>query len=203
MCHCVPHCDTNAATLRDYAATSQLVSLALATLENPLNLIIRNEVIQDIADIRSVTKAAFRDHPHSSQTEHFIVDCLRKQDALFISLVATLNGRLVGHIAISPVVISDESTGWFAIDPLSVSPDMQNQKIGTALINTAIDKLKTQNTSGCVLVGDPEFYSRFGFKTYQEFVYPQLPQEYFQALSFGAKIPSGSVAFHRCFDAKG
>jgi putative acetyltransferase len=65
----------------------------------PLNLLIRKELPADVAAISRVTEMAFREHPHSSHTEQFIIDELRRTGALSISLVAEREGRVVGHIA--------------------------------------------------------------------------------------------------------
>ena len=75
-------------------------------------MIIRNETESDVEAIFQVTKAAFADHPHSHQTEQFIVNALRAAQALSISLVAEVDGKVVGHIAFSPVAISDGSSNW-------------------------------------------------------------------------------------------
>ncbi len=76
-----------------------------------MNIIIRNEEESDIEAILQITKAAFQDQPYSHQTEQFIINALRKANALTISLVAVAGKNVVGHIAVSPVSISDGSLG--------------------------------------------------------------------------------------------
>ncbi|WP_242467407.1 GNAT family N-acetyltransferase [Thiocapsa imhoffii] len=73
---------------------------------------IRNETNDDIAAIAEVTVAAFRDLEISNQTEHFIIDALRAAEVLALSLVAEVDGRVVGHIAFSPVTLSDGTPDW-------------------------------------------------------------------------------------------
>ena len=73
---------------------------------------IRPEQDQDIHDITQVTELAFADAPHSSHTEHFIVNALREQQQLSISLVALFDGKIIRHIAISPVNISSGEKNW-------------------------------------------------------------------------------------------
>ena len=70
-------------------------------------MIIRNETVSDIEAIAEVTIAAFRTLPISHHTEQFIINALRAANALTLSLVAEMDGRVVGHVAFSPVTISD------------------------------------------------------------------------------------------------
>ncbi|HSY09065.1 MAG TPA: N-acetyltransferase, partial [Steroidobacteraceae bacterium] len=71
--------------------------------------------------IEAVTIAAFLNAPHSGHTEHFIVSALRKAGKLTLSLVADAKGTIIGHVAVSPVSISDGSAGWFGLGPISVT----------------------------------------------------------------------------------
>ena len=167
-----------------------------------MKVTIRHEERQDIDAIHSLTKIAFADMPYSSHTEHFIVDELRKCQALTLSLVALDDADIVGHVAFSPVIITDGSSHWFALGPVSVIPQKQKQGIGAGLIDTGLQQLKRLGASGCVLVGDPNYYAKFGFKVMPGFSYPDLPVEYFQALAFDDSMPQGEVAFHEAFSSK-
>ena len=164
-------------------------------------LIIRNEVASDIEAISDVTKAAFKNHPYSNNTEQFIINALRAANALAISLVAELGEKVVGHIAFSPVMISDGSKNWYGLGPISVMPDYQKRGIGTKLVYEGISLLKDLGAEGSVLVGDPNFYKRFGFKSPDGLKHEGVPQENFLALSFCIKIPTGVVEFHQAFSA--
>ena len=95
---------------------------------------IRQEQDCDIEAIRQVTKAAFAGALHASGTEATIIDALREANALALSLVAILDGELVGHVALSPVTIDGRSGSWFGLGPVSVRPDLQGQEIGSTLI---------------------------------------------------------------------
>ncbi|MDP4300736.1 GNAT family N-acetyltransferase [Leptothrix discophora] len=143
----------------------------------------------------------FEDVPHSVHTEHFIVDQLRIAGALSVSLVVEVHGKLVGHVAVSPVTISDGSSGWYGLGPISVSPAYQRQGIGTLLMNGAISALRAAKASGCVLLGDPTYYQRFSFLGCPELVLPGVPAAYFQALSLADSRPQGTVSYHKAFDA--
>lgn len=164
-----------------------------------MNIKIRNEDTSDIVGIRALITAAFLNAPHTSHTEQFIVDALRHSGNLTVSLVAEANGQIVGHVAISPVSISDGSQGWYGLGPIAVAPEHQGVGIGTQLMQQALATLREFGASGCVLLGDPEYYSRFGFKVEPNLVLPDVPPEYFQAISFGAHIPSGFVSYHESF----
>ena len=166
-----------------------------------VKVIIRNEKDTDIEVITEVTIAAFKNHPISNHTEQFIIHALRVAGALTISLVAEIDRKVVGHIAFSPVTISDGTADWYGLGPISVLPDYQKQGIGKALINEGLSLLKNMGAQGCALVGDPNYYKRFGFKNYPELIYEGIPQEFFLILPFTQKIPQGVIVFHDGFKA--
>ncbi|RPE31699.1 putative acetyltransferase [Acinetobacter sp. BIGb0102] len=166
-----------------------------------MNISIRNEQPSDIPNIFKLTQAAFKDIEYSSHTEQFIVNALRDSQQLTVSLVAEYEGQIIGHIAFSPVSISDGTTDWYGLGPVSVQPEFQNQGVGSQLIHTGLEKLKTLKAAGCVLLGDPEYYARFGFKAKPELVLQGVPAEYFQTLSFTEKMPHGNVVYAEAFNA--
>ena len=166
-------------------------------------MIIRNETKEDIEAISEVTIAAFQTLQVSNQTEQFIIHELRKANALTISLVAEIDRRAVGHIAFSPVKISDGSRNWFGLGPVSVIPKFQKQGIGKSLVNEGLSLLKTKGGKGCALVGDPGYYQQFGFKSISSLIHEGVPQEVFLVLPFDKNIPQGTVAFHEGFWATG
>lgn len=166
-------------------------------------MIIRKETKSDIEAITQITIAAFRTLPISNHTEQFITKALRASGALTLSLVAEIDGRVVGHIAFSPVTISDDTNDWYGLGPVSVLPDYHKQGIGKSLINEGLSLLKDMGGRGCALVGDPNYYKRFGFKNYPELVHKGIPQEVFLVLPFTEKIPKGIVSFHEGFKANG
>ena len=166
-------------------------------------MIIRKETTSDIEAITQVTIAAFRTLPISNHTEQFIIKALRAAGALTLSLVAEIDGRVVGHIAFSPISVSDGTPGWYGLGPVSVLPDYQKQGIGKSLINKGLSLLKEMASQGCALVGDPNYYKKFGFKNYPELIHEGIPQEVFLVLPFTEKIPKGIVVFHEGFLANG
>lgn len=150
-----------------------------------------------------MTIAAFRTLEISNKTEQYIIEALRAAKALTVSLVAEADGRVVGHIAFSPVSISDGSPNWYGLGPVSVLPDYQRQGVGSALILEGLSRLKKLKAQGCCLVGHPGYYERFGFKNPAGLVHEGVPQEVFFALSFAGHSPQSSVTFHDSFRADG
>jgi putative acetyltransferase len=169
---------------------------------NP-KIVIRSERDADISAIAEVTAAAFETLEVSNQTEQFIIEALRAAGALTVSLVAELDGRVVGHVAFSPVSISDGTANWYGLGPVSVLPAFQRQGIGKALIREGLARLKDMGAGGCCLVGHPEYYIKFGFQNMPGLVLEGVPPEVFFALSFDGNTPRGSVAFHEAFKADG
>ncbi len=167
-----------------------------------MNFVIRNEIESDIQAISDITRAAFENHPYSHQTEEFIVKALRDANALTISLVAVAGNRVVGHIAFSPVIISDGSPGWYGLGPISVLPELQRQGIGKSMLHEGLSLLKSMDAKGCVLVGDPGYYERFGFRSFPDLVIDGVPQENVLALPFEENKARGAVTFHDGFNAK-
>ena len=162
-------------------------------------LTIRKETTADIEAITKITMLAFENHPHSDQTEHLLVERLRNQDALTIALVAELAGKVVGHIAFSEVTVDGAKVDWYGLAPVSVDPCFQNQGIGSQLITKGLSNLKQLGAKGCVLLGEPEYYGRFGFKVINDLTLQGVPPEYFMSLSFDENYPSGDVQYHPAF----
>jgi putative acetyltransferase len=172
---------------------------------NPANqdMVIRDETDDDIDAITEVTVAAFENLQISNHTEQFIIEALRAARALAVSLVAELDGRVIGHIAFSPVTISDGTQNWYGLGPVSVLPEHQHKGIGKALIQEGLSRLKKLNARGCCVVGHPEYYRKFGFRNVPGLVIEGVPPEVFFALSFDGHTPEGTVDFHDGFKADG
>lgn len=168
----------------------------------PISIRIRHETAEDTQAIGAVTACAFQNAPYTSHTEQHIVSGLRRAGKLAISLVAEADGSVVGHVAISPVSISSGASGWFGLGPVSVLPQHQGRGIGSQLIREALRLLRGSGASGCVVLGEPRYYGRFGFQADPHLVLPGYPPEYFQALCFDSPMPEGAVSYHEAFDAQ-
>lgn len=160
---------------------------------------IRPETEADVEAIRDVTVAAFKTLDISNQTEHLIIETLRAANALTISLIAEIDGRVVGHIAFSPVTLSDDTEDWYGLGPLSVLPEYQRQGIGKALVREGLQRLEDLGARGCCLVGHPDYYGKFGFENPPGLVFEGVPPEAFFSLSFDGHVPQGIVTFHEAF----
>ena len=160
---------------------------------------IRPETASDIGAIREVNRAAFEHHPFSRQTEHLIVDALRAEGALELSLVAVLDGRVVGHVAFSRACVGDDSSGWYLLGPLAVLPSNQACGVGSALVADGLARLEGLGALGCVLVGDGGYYGRFGFSASPGLAYKGVPDEHVLGLAFGERVPVGAIAAHEAF----
>ena len=162
-------------------------------------VVIRDEAPEDGRAITAVTISAFDTLAISDHTEQFVIEALRAAQALVISLVAEVDGRVLGHIAFSPVTISDGTQDWYGLGPVSVLPEHQRRGIGTALIEEGLSRLRGLGARGCCLVGHPGYYGRFGFENTPGLGYEGVPPEAFFALSFDGHVPQGEVAFHEAF----
>lgn len=165
-------------------------------------MIIRDETPADHEAITDVTVEAFKTLEVSRQTEHFIIRALRRAGALSVSLVAELDGKVVGHIAMSPAKIAGRDCGWYGAGPLAVLPSLQRRGIGRRLMHEALAQLRAMDAGGCVLVGDPEYYKRFGFRHLPGLVFEHAPAENFMALPLRGDPVAGQVDFHEAFLAE-
>ncbi|MDR1450199.1 MAG: N-acetyltransferase [Propionibacteriaceae bacterium] len=161
---------------------------------------IREETPDDVRTIIAVTEAAFRDSGlPGERNEQHIFAALREAGDLTISLVAEQDSQIVGHIAFSPATISDGTAGWHTLGPLSVLPEFQRQGVGSALVRKGLVQLKELGASGSVLVGNPDYYPRFGFIHRDDLGYDGIPPEVVFALSFNGQYPTGAVSDHPAF----
>ena len=158
-----------------------------------LKVNIRPENRQDSEAINEVIRSAFENHPYSNHKEQFIVDQLRADAALSVSLVAEYEGNVIGHIAFSKVKIGSKECFWYGLAPVSVSPEYQKSGVGSQLIKAGIEAIKQQGARGCVLLGDPDYYERFGFKANDSLTLEGVPPEFFLSLSFTEALPSGKL----------
>jgi putative acetyltransferase len=163
---------------------------------------IRQESANDIPAVSRVTAAAFLAAPHTSHTEQFIVDALRRAGKLAVSRVATYQDEVIGHVAASPVKINDRDGSWYGLGPVSVLPSYQGRGIGSALIMDTLLVLSSSGAAGCVVLGEPNFYERFGFKCTDALTLPGAPPASFMAVAFDSSMPSGIVSYHEAFLAR-
>ena len=136
---------------------------------------------------------------HSDQTEADIVEALRSDGALTVSLVAIQDDEIIGHVAFSPVVIVAAAGDWYGLGPVSVRPDRQGRGVGQALVRAGLERLGSLGAAGCVVLGDPDYYRRFGFESDPALYYGEAPASYFQRLILRGPAPRGEVLYHSGF----
>jgi putative acetyltransferase len=122
---------------------------------------IRSERRVDLELIHSVHQAAF---PTGAEAQ--LVDRLREDRKLALSLIAEVKDRVVGHVAFSPVSVDPQSSPaqGLGLGPLAVLPEWQGKGIGEKLITGGIEDCRREGYAFIVVLGEPEYYSRFGFR---------------------------------------
>jgi len=173
-------------------------------LKDNMQIEIRDEQSEDASEIRRITELAFRGKPYAGGDEQDVIDRLRKAHALTLSLVATdgenaHGDRIIGHAAFSPAVLNSGTNPWYALGPISVTPEAQSQRIGSQLINIGLERLAHEGALGCILTGNPEYYRRFGFVVSPMHCPKGEPSEYFMVKQFTKTPLVGKFAFHGAF----
>lgn len=162
-------------------------------------VLIRDERPEDFGAVIDLTQRAFAPMPFAAGDEQSLIGKLREAGALTISLVAELDGKVAGHVAFSPALAKDRSQGWFALGPVSVEPVLQRRGIGGRLIGEGVARLRQMDAAGCIVLGDPAYYPRFGFRPFPQFAPESEPADYFMILPMGAAEPACVLEFHPAF----
>jgi putative acetyltransferase len=164
-----------------------------------MGIVIRPEEESDRHAIWELTKSAFEGRPYADGDEQDLIDRLRAGGALSASLVAIDGSALIGQITFSPASISSDRGHWYALGPVSVIPERQREGIGGALIDAGMKAIESLGATGCILIGDPVYYSRHGFSLAPEHCPESEPEEYFMVRLTGVERPVGTFAFHGAF----
>ena len=170
-------------------------------MNHPVNILIRPEEPSDHRAIFEVTRRAFAPMAFAAGDEQNLINVLRDEGALSLSLVAEQQGTVVGHVALSPATHESGEDGWYGLGPISVEPALQRQRIGGMLISQAKAWLKSRNARGCILVGDTRYYPRHGFLPSPTHTPEKEPPEYFMVLTLDGPTPAGRFSFHPAFYA--
>lgn len=168
-----------------------------------MSLVIRPETPADQAAIYDITKRAFAPMDYAGGDEQDLINRLRDAGALEISLVAEQDGAVVGQVTFTEAFAADGSTGWYALGPVAVEPALQKKHVGSQLIETGIAMLRERDAAGCVLTGNPAYYSRFGFRVFSDLCPEGEPAAYYQILPLRVQEPKAVVAFHPLFYGAG
>lgn len=167
-----------------------------------MKIIIRPETPDDISAIYQVNQLAF-----DRENEARLVDTLRSNGAVTLSLVAQMDDKIVGHILFSPVTVANGDHQWnaVALGPMAVLPAFHKQGIGSALIRTGLKELKTAGHDIVIVLGHPQYYPRFGFKPSKPFGINwevNVPEEVFMVAELRENAlngKSGIVRYHPSF----
>lgn len=161
-------------------------------------VVMRRESPEDVVGIREVVRAAF-----GRDGEADLVDALRRAGALTLSAVALSENRVVGHVGFSLITIGESGAG-LALAPVAVAPDWQRRGVGSALIRWSLEECRGLGHGMVIVLGEPEYYSRFGFVAAARFGIEcpfAVPAEVFMALELSAaRAPRGMVKYRQEFE---
>ncbi|WP_316862776.1 N-acetyltransferase [uncultured Cohaesibacter sp.] len=164
---------------------------------------IRKETAADFDAIMNVTLAAAKRPQIGKQTGYATLNELRKSGLLTLSLVADVDGTIVGHAGFYPITISGGSKGWYALGPISVLPECGSQGIRKALIAEGIEMIRAMHGKGVAIFGDPDYFRPLGFKDAPDLLVTNTTSPDFMVLPFGDKLPQGRVQLPEGFQIAG
>lgn len=168
-----------------------------------LQFVLREAAPDDAEGIDAVTREAFGEPASGGPAAHGIVRSLREAGALALSLVATQEGLILGHLAFAPVTIDGLDSGWWGLGPVAVRPSHQRMGLGSALVRSGLRRLRGRGVPGCVVLGDPAWHGRFGFAPLAGLACPGGPPGHCLALVLEGPAVSGVVAYPSAFGAQG
>ena len=160
---------------------------------------IRPEKDIDHTAIWQITKDAFAGKAYAGGDEQDLINNLRSAGVLALSLVAVEGETVVGHVAYSPATICSGVGLWYGLGPIAVAPEHQKWGIGGKLIEAGFQQLTTMGANGCVLVGDPRYYSRHGFELAPQHCPDNEPETNFMLKHIDGPTPVGKFGFHPIF----
>jgi putative acetyltransferase len=161
---------------------------------------IRPEVDADRAAVRAVNMAAFE-----TPVEADLVEALHREDLSLVSLVAEVDGKVVGHILFSPVSLTESpDRNLMGLAPMAVVPEYQRKGIGAALVREGLARCKDLGCCAVVVVGHPEYYPRFGFVPAGRYALRceyDVPADVFMVAELEAGALNGAFGLVRYHDA--
>ncbi|WP_379548409.1 GNAT family N-acetyltransferase [Qipengyuania sp. DSG2-2] len=165
-----------------------------------MNITIRSEEPGDIPSIAALAKVSDRDEKRPGPRHHEIIDGLRADEQLWLSLVAVnMDQAVIGHIGLAEVAMPDGARGWYAVAPVSVMPTRQSTGIGGALVNAAVTEARNAGARGLMVIGRPELSARFGCAPDPRLSVAKVEPERFQIFPFSGDVPTGVVVYPAAF----
>lgn len=169
-------------------------------------MIVRPETAGDIAALGNVIRRAFGSRNEACE-EANLVEHLRRDNDLVLSLVAEQDGRLVGHVGFSRLWIVQDARriAGISLAPLAVMPDHQRNGVGRMLVEAGHTHLREAGETIVFVLGDPDYYGRFGFSLSAAATFDcQYAGPHFQALRLASSAPdAGSVEYAPAFNDLG
>ena len=165
---------------------------------------IRKEQASDIEKIWAINSEAFE-----TDAEANLVNALRDSGCTFISLVADIQNKLVGHILFTPVELTDNENKLkiLGLAPMAVLSQHQNTKIGSKLVNAGLEHCQSLGYDAVVVLGHPDYYPKFGFVPSVKFGIKseyEVPDEVFMVLELVPeclKNHAGVIKYHEVFNS--
>lgn len=158
--------------------------------------VIRIECPADIPGVRAVNEAAFE-----TTAEAALVDALRENGKFVLSLVADIEGEIVGHILFTDIEMEPGGgqARMLGLAPMAVRPEWQGRGIGSALVRRGLEDCRELGYRGVVVLGHPDFYPRFGFTPASRHgitcIY-DAPDAAFMVVALeGAELPRGRALY--------
>ena len=149
--------------------------------------------------IHTLTKQAFAGRPYSDGDEADVIDALRRDGDLLLSLVALQDGEIVGQATYSEARLSNGAAGWMVLGPIAVDMSLQGKGIGRQLMERGEAMMRERGAHGITVLGDPKLYSRFGYQQHTALVLEGELGEYLQVKSFGAPVPDATLTYAPAF----
>lgn len=162
--------------------------------------ILREERPGDAAEIHDLVRRAFIGRPYADGDEQDVVDRLREDGDLLLSLVAEQDGTIIGQITYSPALLVNGDQGWVVLGPVAVDPDHQGRGIGRALIEKGEAIMRERGMAGITVLGNPAIYGRFGFAQNTPMWLAGELGWAFQVKSLNGTIPATEQRYVRAFD---
>lgn len=164
---------------------------------------IREEQATDLDQIWQVNTAAF-----VTEVEARLINMLRDSGCPFLSLVAELDNKVVGHILFTPVTLTgtENTLKLMGLAPMAVLPEYQNQGIGSQLVEAGLERCRVLGYDAVVVLGHPQFYPRFGFVPSvnygikSEYDVPDNVFMIIELVSGSLKNQTGIIQYHDAFN---
>ena len=162
-------------------------------------IIIREERAGDEAAIRDMVRRAFIGHLYSDGNEADVIDRLRADGDMLLSLVAETESAIIGQITYSPALLENGAEGWVVLGPVAVDPAHQGRGLGRHLIAAGEAIMRSRRMRGITVLGDPAIYARFGFAQNTAMWLAGELGWAFQVKSLGPDIPATQQRYVRAF----